>query len=62
MKRSGHSIESMSILAQSSGFANGKGIYPPLPGADKIEYVQMEVLETRAFAEKRKEFGRIFHC
>ena len=44
--------ESMKILAQSGEFANRKGIYPPLPGADKIQYVQMEVLEAKAFEEK----------
>ena len=41
-------------------FANRKGIYPPLPGADKIQYLQMEVLEAKAFEERKKEFGKIF--
>jgi hypothetical protein len=50
----------MKILAQSGEFANRKGIYPPLPGADKIQYVQMEVLEAKSFEEKKKEFGKIF--
>jgi ABC-type Fe3+ transport system substrate-binding protein len=52
--------ESMKILAQSGEFANRKGVYPPLPGAEKIRYVQMEVLEAKAFEEKKKEFGKIF--
>ena len=52
--------ESMRILAQSGEFANRKGIYPPLAGADKIQYVQMEVLEAKAFEEKKREFGKIF--
>jgi iron(III) transport system substrate-binding protein len=52
--------ESMKILAQNGEFANRKGIYPPLPGAEKIQYVQMEVLEAKAFEEKKKEFGKIF--
>jgi iron(III) transport system substrate-binding protein len=52
--------ESMKILAQSGEFANRKGIYPPLPGAEKIQYVQMEVLEAKAFEDKKKEFGKIF--
>ena len=52
--------ESMRILAQSGEFANRKGIYPPLPGAEKIQYTQMEVLEAKAFDEKKKEFGKIF--
>ena len=52
--------ESMKILAQSGEFVSRKGIYPPLPGAEKIQYVQMEVLEAKAFEEKKKEFGKIF--
>ena len=52
--------ESMKILAQSGEFVNRKGMYPPLPGADKIQYVQMEVLEAKAFEDRKKEFGKIF--
>jgi iron(III) transport system substrate-binding protein len=52
--------ESMKILAQSGEFANREGIYPPLSGADKIQYVQMEVLDAKSFEEKKKEFGKIF--
>ena len=52
--------ESLEFLTQSGEFANRKGIYPPLPGAEKIQYVQMEVLEAKAFEEKKREFGRIF--
>ena len=52
--------ESMRILAQNGEFANRKGIYPPLPGAEKIQYVQMEVLEPKAFEDKKKELGKIF--
>jgi ABC-type Fe3+ transport system substrate-binding protein len=51
--------ESMKILALSGEFANRQGIYP-LPGAEKIQYVQMEVLEAKAFEEKKKELGKIF--
>jgi len=52
--------ETMKVLAQAGEFVNRKGIYPPLPGADKIQYVQMEVLEAKAFEEKKREFGKIF--
>lgn len=52
--------ESMKILAQSGEFANRKGIYPPLPGADKIQYVRMEVLDAKAFEDKKKEYGKLF--
>jgi iron(III) transport system substrate-binding protein len=47
--------EAMKILAQSGEFVNRKGIYPPLPGADKIQYLQMEVLEAKTFEDRRKE-------
>jgi iron(III) transport system substrate-binding protein len=52
--------ESMTILAQSGEFANREGIYPPLPGADKIQYVQMEVLDAKAFEDRKKEYGKLF--
>ena len=52
--------ESMKILAQNGEFVNRKGIYPPLLGAERIQYVQMEVLEAKAFEDKKKEFGKIF--
>ena len=52
--------EAMKILAQSGEFVNRRAIYPPLPGADKIQYLQMEVLEAKTFEERKKEFGRIF--
>jgi iron(III) transport system substrate-binding protein len=52
--------ESMKLLAQNGEFANRKGIYPPLPGAEKIQYVQMEVLSTKAFQDKKTELGKIF--
>jgi iron(III) transport system substrate-binding protein len=52
--------ESMKILAHSGEFVNRKGIYPPLSGAEKIQYVQMEVLEAKAFEEKKRELGKIF--
>ena len=52
--------ESMRILAQNGEFVNRKGIYPPLPGADQIQYMQMENLDAKAFEEKKKEYGRIF--
>lgn len=52
--------ETMKILAQTGEFVNRKGIYPPLSGAEKIQYVQMEVLEAKAFEDKRRELGKIF--
>jgi len=39
---------------------NRNGIYPPLPDADKIQYVAMYDLDTKQFAEKKKEYQQIF--
>jgi ABC-type Fe3+ transport system substrate-binding protein len=33
--------ESMKIMANMGEFVNRKGIYPPLTGADKIQFVPM---------------------
>jgi iron(III) transport system substrate-binding protein len=52
--------ESMKIMAQRGEFVNRKGVYPPLPDADKIQFVQMVELNTKEFAEKKKEYKRIF--
>jgi iron(III) transport system substrate-binding protein len=52
--------ESMKIMAGRGEFVNRKGVYPPLPGADKIGFVEMEDLSTKEFAEKKKEYQQIF--
>ena len=52
--------ESMKIMASLGEFVNRKGIYPPLPDADKIQFVQMVHLTTKEFAEKKKEYKKIF--
>jgi iron(III) transport system substrate-binding protein len=52
--------ESMKIMASRGEFVNRKGVYPPLPGADKIGFVEMEDLSSKAFAEKKKEYQQIF--
>jgi iron(III) transport system substrate-binding protein len=52
--------ESMKIMAQRGEFVNRKGVYPPLPDADKIQFVQMVELNTKGFAEKKKEYKQIF--
>jgi iron(III) transport system substrate-binding protein len=54
------SQESMSIMAKTGEFVNRNGIYPPLPDADKIQYVAMYDLDTKQFAEKKKEYQQIF--
>ncbi len=52
--------ESMKIMAQMGEFVNRKGVYPPLPDADKIEFVEMVDLDEKQFAEKKKELQAIF--
>ena len=52
--------ESMNIMAKLGEFVNRKGIYPPLPDADKIQFVEMVDLTTKEFAEKKKEYQKIF--
>ena len=52
--------ESMKAMAQLGEFVNRKGVYPPLPDADKIEFVEMVDLSKEDFAAKKKEFQAIF--
>jgi iron(III) transport system substrate-binding protein len=52
--------ESMSIIAKLGEFVNRKGVYPPLPDADKIQFVEMYDLDSMQFAEKKKEYQQIF--
>ncbi len=52
--------ESMNLLAKLGEFVNRKGVYPPLPDADKIQFVEMVDLTTKEFAEKKKEYQKIF--
>jgi len=52
--------QSMKLMAQLGEFVNRKGIYPPLPGADKIQFVQMEQFDTKGFAQLKKEYAQLF--
>lgn len=52
--------ESMNIMAKMGEFVNRKGVYPPLPDADKIQFVEMVDLDKKGFAEKKKEYTKIF--
>src|SRR5918993_621956 len=48
--------ESMKIMARLGEFVNRTGIYPPLPDAEKIQFVPMDKFDTKTYAEKKKEF------
>lgn len=52
--------ESMTLIAKLGEFVNRKGVYPPLPDADKIQFVEMYDLDSKQFAEKKKEYQQIF--
>ena len=52
--------ESMNLMAKLGEFVNRKGVLPPLPGADKIGFVEMDDLSTQDFAEKKREYTQIF--
>jgi len=52
--------ESMKLMAKAGEFVNRKGVYPPVPDADKIQFVEMDDLGEKMYAEKRKEFHKLF--
>ena len=54
------SSENMAMIAKLGEFVNRKGIYPPLADADKVQFVEMNDLDTKLFAEKKKEYQQIF--
>ena len=54
------SAENMSMIAKLGEFVNSKGIHPPLPDADKVQFVEMYDLDPKKFAEKKKEYQQIF--
>lgn len=52
--------ESLKIMAGIGEFVTRKGIYPPIPDADKIELVEMIDMERGALKEKMAEYRKIF--
>ena len=52
--------ESLRIMAGIGEFVTRKGIYPPLPDADKIELVDMVDMDKKAFTAKMAEYKKIF--
>jgi iron(III) transport system substrate-binding protein len=53
--------ESLRVMAKSGEFVTRKGIYPPLPDAEKIHVVEMDELDTAGFTAQRKELKKIFY-
>jgi iron(III) transport system substrate-binding protein len=52
--------EGLKIMAGVGEFVTRKGIYPPLPDADKIELVEMIDMDQQAYKEKMAEYRKIF--
>jgi iron(III) transport system substrate-binding protein len=52
--------EGLKIMAGVGEFVTRKGIYPPLPDADKIELVEMIDMDKQAYKEKMAEYRKIF--
>jgi iron(III) transport system substrate-binding protein len=52
--------EGLRLMAGIGEFVTRKGIYPPLPDADKIEMVEMDDMDKKAYAEKMQEYKKIF--
>lgn len=52
--------ESMRIMAKNGESVNRQGVYPPIPGIDKVKLLDMEDFDTKGFAEKKKEYQKIF--
>ena len=52
--------EGMNLMAKMGEFVNRKGVFPPLPDADKIQFVEMIDLDTKSFSEKKKEYTKTF--
>jgi iron(III) transport system substrate-binding protein len=54
------SEEGLRLMAGIGEFVTRKGIYPPVPDADKIEIVDMIQMDQKAFGEKMQEYRKIF--
>jgi iron(III) transport system substrate-binding protein len=52
--------ECMNLMAKLGEFVNRKGIAAPLEGVDKIQFVPMERLDAKTYAEKKKEYQKLF--
>jgi iron(III) transport system substrate-binding protein len=52
--------ECMNLMAKLGEFVNRKGISSPLEGVDKIQFVPMDRLDAKTYAEKKKEYQKLF--
>jgi iron(III) transport system substrate-binding protein len=54
------SDESLKLMAKEGEFVTREGIYPPLPGADRIHFVQMDELASKQYAGLKKQYEELF--
>jgi iron(III) transport system substrate-binding protein len=52
--------ESMKVMAKQGEFVTRKGIHPPIPGAEKIKFIEMTHFDQNGLAERKKEYQKIF--
>jgi ABC-type Fe3+ transport system substrate-binding protein len=53
--------ESMNLMTKIGGeFVNRKGVKAPLPDVDKIQFVPMDELDKDGYAQKAKEYDKLF--
>ena len=50
----------MKLMSNLGEFVNRKGIVAPLEGVDKIQFVPMDRLDVKTYAEKKKEYQKLF--
>ena len=55
-----HSDESLKIIAKAGEFVTRLGIYPPLPDADKVQFIPMDELDEKGYADKKNEYRKLF--
>ena len=54
------SDEAQKIMAEQGEFVTKKGVYPPLPGADKIHFVQLDELSPKQYASLKQQYEKLF--
>ena len=47
-------------VAKAGEFVDLKEVYPPVPDADKIQFVEMDDLGEKAYAKKKQEYKKLF--
>ena len=48
------------IIAKAGEFVTRVGIYPPLPDADKVQFIPMDELDEKGYADKKSEYRKLF--